>query len=579
MKTQLFALFLSSASLCACAGSPVQLAQQTGGEERGPFELEKITSSAKLPNQELSAKILYQVLLAEIASQRGRVNVAVATYLEVAKATKDPRLAQRATELAMYARLPQQALEGATLWSEADPESQQARQIMTSLLLSTGKLDQAKPHLQKFLAGDEKEVRQSFLGLNSLLAKHPDKAAALAMVKNLAEPFPQLAEAHYAVSVAAYNAKDMKLALAEADRVLELKPDWEQGAQLKGQLLQGEAKDQAIGFYQSFLKRNPQANDLRLAYARLLADQKEYKAARDQFNELTKAAPANPDITFAVGLLSMQIQDYAAAEGYFAKALTLSPREPDTIRMYLGQIAEDQKQFDKAVQWYKEIGPGEQFMPAQIRHAGALARQNRLEDARKHLNGVKTENEQQRIQLVLAEASLLREAKQYQQSYDLLSETLSKNPDAPEVLYDRAMAAEKLDKVDVLETDLRKLISIKPDYAHAYNALGYTLADRSIRLPEALGLIKKAVELAPEDPFILDSLGWAHYRMGNLDESVGALRKAFQMRPDPEIAAHLGEVLWVKGSQVEASKIWRTAVEANPDNEVLLAIMKKYQQQ
>ncbi len=595
MKISLSVAILGLSWVSACASSPSRpvhiagpLAQQMDADDvDGDGDVDKPQASvvpdkrvtpANLPAQELSAKILYQMLLAEIAAQRGRINVAVTTYLEVAKATRDPRIAQRATELAMYGRLAPQALEASTIWAETDPQSQQARQIMTSLLLASGKLDQARPHLEKFLAGDEKEVRQSFLGLNNLLARHPDKEGTLKMVRELADPFPQMPEAHYAVSMAALNAKQVDVALAEARRALELKPDWEGAAQLQGQILQQSNKEGAIKFYQEFLEKNPKASDLRLSFARFLADQKDYKGARGQFNELEKVAPNNPDIIMAIGLLSLQLQDYEAAEGYFSRALGLSPRDPDGIRMYLGQVNEDRKRYDKAGEWYKQVGPGEQYLNGQIKYANMLARQGKLDEARAHLQGVKAEGNQQKIQITLADASLLREAKKYDESYRLLGEALEKNPDAPDLLYDHAMAAEKLDKLDVLERDLRKLIELKPDHAHAYNALGYTLADRTTRLPEALELIKKAVELAPEDAFILDSLGWVHYRLGNMDESLTHLRRAFEIRPDPEIAAHLGEVLWVKGSQAEASKLWRAAYAEHPDNEVLASIMKKYKQ-
>lgn len=585
MKLSVVVVALSTIALNACAGEPRRgefvagpLAQQTDGDDRPTASggLDKASPNASLPTQELTGKLLYQILLAEIAAQRGRTNVAVTTYLEVAKATRDPRIAQRATELAMYGRMPQQALEASTIWSDADPQSQQARQIMASLLLSTGKLDQAQMQLKKYLAGEEADVKQSFMSLNSLLARHPDKAAALAMMRSLAEPFGQLPEAHYAVAVAAMNAKDTQLALSEVKRAQELRTDWEPAAQLEGQILQQTNPARAAEFYTGFLTRNPKANEVRMSFARLLADQKNYSGARDQFNELVKHAPNNPDISFAIGLLSMQLQDYPSAESYFTKSLGQSPRDPDMIRMYLGQVAEDQKHYDKAAEWYKQVTTGEQAMNAQIKYAGMLFRQNKLDEARQHLQSIPVQSDQQKVQILLADANLLRDAKRFEEAYKALSDGLAKYPDALDLIYDRAMAAEKVDKIDVLEQDLRRLIQLKPDHAHAYNALGYTLADRNLRLPEALELIKKGLEISPDDPFIIDSLGWVYYKMGNLEEALVHLRKAFQARPDPEIAAHLGEVLWVQGSRTEADKIWRAAAEANPDNEVLNSIMKKF---
>jgi tetratricopeptide (TPR) repeat protein len=588
-------IVLGMVALSACAASPKRidvaagpgpLAQQMELQDDEdapaavmPQQRPQQTETANLPAQELTPKLLYQMLLAEVAAQRGRMNVAVTTYLEVAKATRDPRVAQRTTELALAGRLPQQALEASTIWAETDPQNQQARQIMTSMLLGTGKIEQAKPHLQKFLSGDEKDIRETFVQINNLLSRHQDKAAALQLVKDLAQPFPQMAEAQYAVGVAAFNAKQPEMAIGQAKRALELKPDMELAAQLVGQALQQEnKKDEATKFYADYLNKNPKANDTRLTFARFLADQKDYKGAREQFNELMKAAPENSDITLAVGLLSMQLQDYDAAESYLTKALGMQPKDPNAIRMYLGQLSEDRKQFEKAGGWYKQVTQGEQFMGAQVKYATMLARQGKLDDGRKHLQGLPAQSDQQKIQLILADAGLLREAKQYEESYKLLTETLEKNPDSPEVLYDHAMAAEKIEKIDVLEQDLRKLIQLKPDHAHAYNALGYTLADRTTRYQEAFDLISKAVELSPEDAFILDSLGWVQYRMGKLDEALATLRKAFEARPDPEIAAHLGEVLWAKGSRSEADKIWNAALQEHPDNESLMNAIKKHKQ-
>jgi tetratricopeptide (TPR) repeat protein len=584
-KRFLFAL-LASIALNACAAQPnkplSKLASDrvaSAEEAAPPTAVEKSeVESPPLPAQELTAKIVYQLLLAEIAVQRGRTNVALATYLDVAKSTKDPRVAQRATELAMYARQPREAYEAVKLWAETDPNSVQARQILVSLMIGDGQIEQARPYMQKMLTGDEQQIRQSFFSLNSLLAKQPDKPAALKLVKELAEPFPKMAEAHYAVAVAAFNAKDNDLALTEAKQAAELKPGWEPGALLQGQLLWQSNKDDALKFLKGFLGTYAESNEVRLAYARYLAERKDYNGAREQFTALTQAAPNNPDMALAVGLLSMQLQDYDIAETHLNKAISLNHKEPDTVRFYLGQLNEERKRYDKAEEQYRSIAPGEQYFAAQIKVATMLAKQNRLQEGREHLRGVKSDDQQQKTQLILADANLLREAKAYEESFKILNDALEHDADSPDLLYDHAMAAEKISKLDVLEKDLRKLIEIKPDHAHAYNALGYTLADRTTRYAEAQELIKKALEYAPDDPFIVDSLGWVQYKMGNLDESVTTLQKAFDARPDPEIAAHLGEALWAKGKKNEASKIWQTARQEHPDNEALIDVMKKYQQ-
>lgn len=583
MKKILFAA-LSLTALTACAAQPRILTADSGV---GPHivSLDEVTPErpsapslrqASLPTQELTGKIVYQLLLAEIAAQRGRLNVAMATYFDVAKSTKDPRIAQRATEIAVYARQPREALEAAKLWSEIDPQSQQARQIIVSVLMNEGKLDQAKPYAQKMLAGEDQQVRQSFMELNNLLTRQKDKGAALEMAKQLAEPFPKLAEARFAVAQAALSAKQNDAALVEIKQANELKPGWEIGALLQAQILWQTNKPDAMKFYNDFLGRYPASNEVRLSYARLLASQKNFPAAREQFSTLVKSSPDNPDMIVTVGLLSMQLQDFDGAENYLTQALKLNPKDPNAVRFSLGQINEERKQYDKANDWYKSIAEGDQYFQAQIKIASLLARQNRLNDARDYLRNIKTDTAAQKVQIIMADAGMLREGKAYKDSFDTLDAGLREYPDNLDLLYDRAMAAEKVGRLDVLEEDLRKLIKLKPDHAHAYNALGYTLADRTNRYEEAHDLIKKALEIAPDDPFIVDSLGWVQFKLGKLDDSIATLQRAFDLRPDPEIAAHLGEVMWANGKRNEANEVWQTAIKDHPDNEALNEVVKRF---
>ena len=280
-------------------------------------------------------------------------------------------------------------------------------------------------------------------------------------------------------------------------------------------------------------------------------------------------------IAMAVATLSMQAKDYVAAEAQLKRALEISPKDPDAVRLYLGQVNEELQRPDEALRWYSSITHGAQFIAAQARYAGVLAKQGKLAEARKYLQSVNAGDAQQRTQLTLAEANLLREASAYQEAFDFLSQAVAGAPDAPDLLYDHAMAAEKVNRIDVLESNLRKVIKMRPDYAHAYNALGYTLADRKERLAEARTLIEMAHKLAPADPFILDSLGWVLHRVGENQQALGHLQRAYEVRPDGEIAAHLGEVLWVLGRQAEAQKLWVDALRNHSKNEVLQSTVKR----
>lgn len=534
---------------------------------------------ARLPAQELSPKVFYQIMLAETALQRDRLNLAVTTYLDLARSTRDPRISQRATEVALFARNPQAALGAAHLWSEQDPDSDRARQTLSGLLVAEGKLSEARPYLEQMLSKAGPQTGALFMNLHSLLARHSDKGAVADLMGQLAKPYPKLPEASYAVALADLDAGRNVPALAAVRTAGELRPGWDAAALLHGQVLQSSQGGQAAReYYQGFLDKYPKAQEVRLIYARLLVDDKQFTAARNQFQAILKGAPDNPDLTLAVGLLSMQLHDYAAADSYMRKVLTLGYREPDTVRYYLGQLHEEQKDWTGAQQWYGAVEGGEQYVPSRMRMAAVLARQDRLQEGRDLLHSMPADTAEQKTQLTQADAQLLTDAHQYQAAYDVLSDSLGRTPDSPDLLYDRAMVSEKMNRLDLLETDLRRVIALKPDHAHAYNALGYTLADRTERYSEALELIEKAVALAPGDPFIIDSLGWVQYRLGRLKDAEHNLEDAYERQPDPEIAAHLGQVLWAQGNKDAANKLWQASYKANPDSEVLKSAIQQHAQ-
>jgi tetratricopeptide (TPR) repeat protein len=529
-----------------------------------------------LPPGELDQQLLFKLLVGEIAQQRGQTAVAVQAYLEVARETKDPRIAQRATEIAWNARMSASALEAASIWLQAEPDSPQARQVLAALLVNQPKIAEAQPHLEKWLASDPAAVGQTFLQIGALAVRNQDRAASLQLVQGLARPYPQVPEAHFAVAQVAAAANEDALALTESREALRLKPDWEPAALLHAQVLQKKSPTEATAFLKGFLAKNPQAKDARLVYARLLVGEKQYEPARQEFQSLLKEFPNNPDVAMAVALLSLQLQDFDAAESQLKQALDNNYKDPDAIRFYLGQLSEDRKRYDDALKWYTQVSAGEQFIPARARYAGVLVKQGKLADARKYLQETANAYPQNRVQLVQVEAQMLRDAGDYRGAFDVLGDALAKQPTSLELMYDYAMSAEKIDRVDIMEANIRKLISLKPDHAHAYNALGYTFADRNVRLDEARTLLDQALKLAPDDPFIIDSMGWLLFRQGDLDGARKQLERAYQLRPDGEIAAHLGEVLWAQGQQDAARKLWADALKKEPSHETLQSTIKRW---
>ena len=525
--------------------------------------------------RELNEPTLYEFLLGEIALQRGDAALAAQTYLDLAKRTRDPRVARRAVEVASQARQPELAIEAAKIWHEIEPGSPQALQVLVALLVSAKRVDQAEPYLVKLLTAEGVSLENGFIQLNRLLSGNPDKASNLRVVKNLASRYPQLAQAHFAVAQAASAAGEDDAAIASVRRAQALRPDWEMAVVFEAQVLQKRSPAEAAKRLGEFVAKNPGSREARLNYARALVLDKRYPEARKQFEAVLVASPGNAEVVYAVGLLAFQLKDYAMAEENMKRLLGMRYRDPNGVLYLLGQIAEEQKHWPDAIKWYEQIQEGEQALPARMRTANALAKQGKLEEARDFLRRVATDNPGEEVQLTVAEAQLLREANRPGDAFALLGDALAKEPEQPDLLYDFALTAEKLERYDVLESNLRKLIQVRPDHAHAYNALGYSFAERNTRLPEARKLIEKALELAPEDFFIIDSLGWVQYREGDLKGAADTLRRAYGGRPDAEIGAHLGEVLWVMGRRDEANRVWQESLKTAPDNETLLKTIKR----
>jgi tetratricopeptide (TPR) repeat protein len=340
--------------------------------------------------------------------------------------------------------------------------------------------------------------------------------------------------------------------------------------------LQKKSPAQSLEVLRRYLSEYPKSSDIRLQYARALLGQKQFLQAREEFQNLAQESPENPDMAFAIALISLQLNDFKGAETQLQQALSKGKKERDTIQYYLGQLGEARENEEEALAHYREVKSGEHQFAAQIRVAYLLSKQGKLDDSRQVLRDAVAQSNQQRVQLLLVEAQLLREAKRIDDAYQLLQQGLVKLPNQADLLYETAMLADKLGHYDEFERLLRKLIQLNPENAHAYNALGYSLLERNLRVAEAVVLVEKALQLAPDDIAIIDSVGWGYYRAGKLEESVQMLRRAFAGNPNPEIASHLGEVLWVRGDKEEAKQIWQSSLKTNPDNAQLQAVMKKF---
>lgn len=562
-------------SLAACANAPQRDAGLALASESKAEDQQDLFES-KLPKVELTSQMLYQFLMGDVAVQRGQTALATLTYLELAKSTRDPRVARHAAHLAFETRQMNKVMEAARLWQELEPDSLRAKRMLAAMLLRNGKLDEAAPHLKGLMASDPDNLADDFMQVYPMLARYPDKSAAYELVREMTTLYPRVAEAHWALAQLAEAGGRHETALEEARHASILRPEWDKAILLQAQLHQREMPQKALALLKGYIATYPDNKDVRLFYGRILMEQKQYGEARSQFQYMLDEDPESADLVFAVALLSFEMGELDRAEQELKLSLSNGKKDESSVYYYLGQLSEAKNLGEEALQNYGKVRDGEYVFSAHLRSAYLLNKAGKPEDARQQLQMVTAQNDQQRVQLVLLEARILREAKQLEAAYQVMQQGLDVLPDHPDLLYEAGMLAEQVGKIDTFEKMMRRLIELQPDFAHGYNALGYSLLDRNERLSEGMQLVEKAYQLAPDDAAIMDSVGWGHYRLGNLTKSVEFLRRAYTSSPDPEIAAHLGEVLWMRGDKEEAKKIWQQALQANSDNEVLVIVVKKF---
>jgi tetratricopeptide (TPR) repeat protein len=574
--------------LTACASPPkkntqppaaVTLTQQEQQSAEADEELPTLSSAEPdpvYPKIELSSQMLYTFLLADIAAQRGQSDLAAQAYLDIAKKTRDIRAVRRAAQLAYEAHQIEATLEAFKLWLELEPQSTMAKRLLATVLVSSGQLDDAMPLLTELLATDHRNAGRHFVQLYPLFSQHFDRPASYKALQTLAQPFLQFAEVHWVLAQAAKAASQQEAALTEIRQARQLQPDWEPAAAFEIQLLGVGAPSEALAIAQKFLNQFPDANEVRLLYARILLEQKQYLESRTQFQRLLTAKPDSAEMAFAIALLSIQLGEFDRAELELKQTLNVGRKDSATVHYYLGQLSEAKKVDAEALREYQQVKSGEYVFPARLRIAYLMVKANNLKEAREILHKTESKNNQQLALIILTEGQILRDAKQYGSAAQVLAKGLDKLPDHPDLLYESAMVADKQHKHDFVEKFLRRLIDIAPSHAHAYNALGYAFLERKVNLAEALQLVEKAHQLSPEDPAILDSLGWGLYMTDNLVKSVEFLSKAYTAYPDSEIAAHLGEVLWQQGKRDEAKNIWQNNLLKNPESAALKAVIKKF---
>lgn len=532
--------------------------------------------AAEKPPEDLLGRTVFQVLLGELALRQGAVDLSIEAWADLAERTRDPKVLARAVEIAGFAGDNERALRLVRLWLSVEPDSAAARQSQVALLVQSRQLDQLGPHLGALLAADQENLPNNLLQLNRMLARMTDKVAVLQMLDEMLKPYLEIPEAHFALAQAALAAGDEARALSEAEAALKLRPSWEIAAIAQAKLLARLDATRGIDTLAKFVDLNPDARDARLALGQMLVVEKRLGEARKHYERLLKDYPDEPSVLYPAAILALQAGDQETGRRQLEHLLETPFPDKSSIHYFLGQIAQEAGQTDKALAHFRQVTAGERYIAARARVAVILLNQNKGEEALALLRDTRGATPAERTQLALAEAQLQREAGNEAGAYSAIEKALVGSPDDPELLYDAALTAERLGRHEPMETHLQRLLQRHPDHPHALNALGYSFADRNIRLDEAATLLTRAVALAPDDAFIMDSLGWLQYRQGKLAEALQTLENAYRIKADPEIAAHLGEVLWHLDRRDDARRIWQEASQRNPENKALTTVIKKF---
>jgi len=560
----------SSAAIDTSAEAEVSAVNASIAESKVP----KRPRPSDYPVAPFPKDALYQLLVAEVAGYRGEYSTALEKYVDMALKTRDAGVAQRAAMLAVYLKRYEEALTTSKIWVEQEPDSIEARRYLSEQLLRIGDMEQAIVHMEaiKNLGGlanfesfaysaanmDDKGREVLLEAMSRMLAEYPGDEQLMFSKAVLLEQSGQLEEALQLANQLLVSKKDINVIVLKVNALKDLL-----------------RTDEALVFLESTLEELADKRRLRLIYARMLFEAERLVDAEKQYEQVHQQAPNDSDILFALALISMEQGKDESAKGYLNQMIRFN-RRANEAHYYLGSIADKNDKIPQAISEYKMVGPGREYLAAQVRIAALLADQDRLDDARAHLENQRANNPDRYNRLVMIEGQLLSERGHEAEFFELLEMVIKKQPENVELLYFRAMTGQSLGRLDVLEQDLLRVIEIDPGNADAMNALGYTLADQTDRHDEALILIERALEIKPNEAAFIDSLGWVQYRLENYKDAVTNLRKALSLFDNDEVAAHLGEVLWVSGEQQEARNVWQKALDARPDSDILKRVIKRF---
>ncbi|MCB2264456.1 MAG: tetratricopeptide repeat protein [Candidatus Thiosymbion ectosymbiont of Robbea hypermnestra] len=576
-------LFLSSVGWCADLPAP---APDDTRRSAGPVAARDApapaaeTPSGEAPRDGDSAAPpmdpVYAFLVGQVAGQRDEHRVALTHLLQGAQAARDPRLAALAAGTALVLGDVAALRRTTDLWLALAPDAVGAHRLAAYARLEAGEVSAAVGHLGRVIALAARAGEDGYSQVAHLVAGLKPPERRLRLMETLTAELPESSDAWFARALVAAGADRYEAAVAAAQRASELRPGWNPPRLLQVRmLLKRQDRKQARQVLEAFVAESPENQELHLLYAQLLVDEQAFSRAREVYERILRGAPREPDVLFALGILSLELEDAQGARDYFTR-LHETGKHRHTSAFYLGRVEEQADNPEAAISWYRSVG-GEHATDAQIRIALMRAEQGKVERAREILQRLRDRWPEKAPMFYLIEASTLSELDRPRAAMAVYDEALAAFPGDHELRYARGLHALSLDRLDIMEQDFRAILAEDPDNADTLNALGYSLAEHTERFTEALGYIERALALKPDDPAILDSMGWVQFRLGNSEQALEYLRRALAPMPNGEIAAHLGEVLWTLGRHEEARSTWKTALDQEPDHEYLLRVIGRYQ--
>ncbi len=578
---------LAAASLAGCGTSPERPppAEQTADEPEAPRARTLDPSMAELdlpqlelvprptpPAPGLSGDELFRLLVADLAGRGGDAETALQQYLDAARAGRDPRIAQRATRLALHVGDTAAALEAAQRWAQLDPDSKDAHAVLARLWLRRDQPDRAERALRRVVDLTEGGTAAGLQEVASLVgaSEHPDTARTV--MQAFADEHPDTAIVHYALGDLAARTGEPQQALAALERALQLEPHHPDALVLRARILIGQDRaEEAFEQLRAAYRERPADRDLALGYVKLLVESGRHQRAKREMQQVHERFGEDPFAVRTLALLAMQAENWEHARLYLERLVAMNART-SMARYYLGRIAEQEGDCTRALRHYVKVGRGEHRFDAELRSAVCMAEVGRTDEARLHLERMQAryQSTDAAARIALTHARIERRGGNTERALELLGQALERQGDDHDLRYARALTAAEADRFELARRDLNAILEQNPDDARALNALGYMLADRGVELERARTLIERALEHQPDDPATLDSMGWVLFRQGRPDEALDYLQRAYDLQPGPEIAAHLGEVLWSLGRRADARSVWQRAREQGAENSEVL---------